>query len=66
MDAGSPLPPFRGDPLWLPLQGDADQVLETYWQALDADNRVSLAVKPVADDGKAGPIRLRNQYAAGA
>ncbi|MDJ0787284.1 MAG: IMP cyclohydrolase [Myxococcota bacterium] len=60
---GSPLPSFRGDPLWLPLDGDAEAVLETYWKALDEDNRVSLAVKPISADGQAGPIRIRNQYA---
>ena len=60
---GSPLPSFRGDPLWLPLEGDAEAVLEAYWKALDEDNRVSLAVKPIGDDGAAGPILVRNQYA---
>ena len=44
---GDPLPPFRGDPLWLPLAGGAGHVLATYWDALDAGNRVALAVKTI-------------------
>ena len=53
---GSPLPPFRGDPLWLPLNGDLDDVLDSYWAALDADNRIALAAKLIPADG--GPSRI--------
>jgi IMP cyclohydrolase len=42
---GNPLPPFRGDPLVMPLRGSMGEIADTYWQALDAENRVSLAVK---------------------
>ncbi len=42
---GDPLPSFRGDPLLMPLRGDAVNVLKTYWDALNSDNRVSIAVK---------------------
>jgi hypothetical protein len=59
---GSPLPPFAGEPLWLPLAGDAGDVLETYWKALDTDNRVSLAVKEIPLAGGSGVIRLRNRH----
>lgn len=52
---GSPLPPFRGDPLWLPLDGDLDDVLDSYWAALDADNRIALAAKLVP---ATGPSRI--------
>jgi hypothetical protein len=45
---GNPLPSFAGDPLLLPLVGSAEEVLETYWNALNADNRVSLAVKEIS------------------
>ena len=52
---GDPLPSFRGDPLWLPLEGTAEQVLERYWDALDRSNRISLAVKRIpASAGGAG------------
>ncbi len=59
---GSPLPPFRGDPLWLPLEGDPEAVLERYWEALDADNRVALAVKRVPALGGPSELRLRNAH----
>lgn len=58
---GSPLPPFLGDPLLLPMEGDADAVLDAYWAALDADNRVSLAVKWIAD-AQPSRISVRNRH----
>jgi len=59
---GDPLPSFQGEPLWLPLQGDARAVLERYWKALDPDNRVALAVKRVPAAGGPGEILLRNRH----
>ena len=56
---GNPLPPFAGDPLWLPLAGDIDAVLDAYWDALDADNRIALAAKRIAADGSQSEISLR-------
>jgi hypothetical protein len=47
----NPLPSFSGDPLLLPLNGDAESVLDAYWSALNAENRVSIAVKQIAQDG---------------
>ncbi len=52
MGDGRPLPSFSGDPLWLPLPGPPEIILQTYWDALDANNRVALAVKVIADDGR--------------
>jgi len=48
---GDPLPSFSGDPLLLPLNGNAESVLDIYWHALNADNRVSIAIKRIARDG---------------
>ncbi len=59
---GDPLPPFAGDPLWLPLSGSAADVLEAYWAALDTDNRVSLAVKRIPAGGGPGEIQVRNRH----
>lgn len=50
MGDGNPLPSFSGEPLLLPCQGDAEQILQTYWQALDENNRVALAVKWIEED----------------
>jgi len=58
---GDPLPSFMGDPLLLPLLGTAEEVLETYWHALDADNRISLAVKEISF-GQASRILVRNRF----
>jgi hypothetical protein len=47
MGNGRPLPSFSGDPLWLPLQGNPETILQTYWDGLDVENRVALAVKVI-------------------
>ena len=49
--AGDPLPPFAGDPLWLPLPGSAEEIADAYWNALDADNKIALAVKVISTSG---------------
>jgi hypothetical protein len=61
---GDPLPSFRGDPLWLPLEGTAEQVLERYWDALDRSNRISLAVKriPASAGGGGSTLLVRNRH----
>ena len=59
---GSPLPSFAGDPLLLPCQGTAEQILDAYWQALDAGNRVSLAVKEIPDTPAPSRILVRNRF----
>jgi IMP cyclohydrolase len=58
---GSPLPSFCGEPTWLPLAGDAEAVLDAYWNALDSDNRVALAVKRVPSTGPAR-LHVRNRF----
>lgn len=60
---GAPLPPFRGDPIWLPCAGDAESVLSSYWDALDRDNRVAIAVKRI-EPGRPGVITLINRFDA--
>ena len=62
---GSPLPSFEGDPLLLPCVGSAEEVLDSYWSALDADNRISLAVKRIPADGGAASVIVRNRYGEG-
>jgi IMP cyclohydrolase len=58
---GNPLPSFTGDPLLLPLSSTAEDVLETYWNALNADNRISLAVKEISSR-QASRILVRNRF----
>jgi IMP cyclohydrolase len=61
---GNPLPSFTGDPLLLPCAGNPEDLLDTYWEALDAHNRVALAVKHIPAQGGVGTIIVRNQQAA--
>jgi IMP cyclohydrolase len=62
MGDGNPLPTFEGDPLLLPLMGTAEETLEAYWNALDEDNRISLAVKEISLDGSSSRIVFKNKY----
>jgi len=49
---GDPLPSFKGDPLMLPLQGNAEQIANFYWQELNQDNRISMAVREFTQTGE--------------
>lgn len=60
---GDPLPSFNGEPLLLPLRGRGSDILAQYWAALDADNRIALAVKTVAPDGDTREVLVQNRYA---
>ena len=59
---GSPLPSFEGEPLWLPLAGSPEAVLARYWEALDRDNRVALALKRIPLRGGPGTLLVRNRH----
>lgn len=59
---GDPLPGFKGDPLLLPVKGSSEEVLESYWKSLNADNRISLAVKEISPDGEKSRLLIKNQY----
>jgi len=63
MDDAYPLPAFTGDPLALPLPGSAQDILHMYWDVLNADNRVSLAVKRIPANGESSEILIRNRFA---
>lgn len=62
MGDGNPLPSFSGEPLLLPCEGTPEAVLTQYWNALDADNRISIAVKRIPLDGSASSLILHNRY----
>jgi hypothetical protein len=59
---GHPLPSFTGDPLLLPCAGSPADLLETYWEALDTNHRVALAIKYIPPQGGMGTIMVRNRY----
>ena len=56
------MPSFSGEPLLLPCEGRSVDVLERYWDALDAQNRVALAVKTVNADGSFHELLLKNRH----
>lgn len=59
---GDPLPSFSGEPLLLPCTGTAEDVLKKYWNALNAENRVSLAVKEISTGHGQSKIYIRNRF----
>jgi hypothetical protein len=61
---GNPLPSFSGDPLLLPCLGPVEEVLEAYWEALNPDNRVAIAVKHISEDCSKSQMVIRNRFAA--
>ncbi|MFO7612799.1 MAG: IMP cyclohydrolase [Clostridia bacterium] len=56
-DDGSPLPSFHTEPYAVGLFNDIDAAAESFWNLLDAGNRVSLAVKLI--DKKTGSFRIK-------
>ena len=46
-DDGNPIPSFEGEPYLLPLEGDIQAIADCYWQTLNEDNKVSLAVRGI-------------------
>ena len=60
---GDPLPSFACDPVPLPLSGSVEEILETYWEALNPVNRVSLALKRISANGSSSEIFVRNRFA---
>lgn len=60
MGDGQPLPSFSGDPLPVPLGGSAQATLDTYWEALDDDNRIAVAVKDITAAGDCRELLVRN------
>jgi len=63
MSDGNPLPSFSGDPILLPCEGSGEEILDKYWNALNQDNRVSLAVKTINLTSNKSSIALRNRHA---
>ena len=59
---GDPLPSFQGDPVLLPLEGDAVRIAKTlFLGALNSDNKVAIAVKFIPKNGPSA-ISIINKY----
>ena len=52
MGDGNPLPSFKEVPLMMPLQGDAEKIANFFWQELNKENRISLAVRELSQTGE--------------
>jgi hypothetical protein len=61
MGDGNPLPAFEGEPLLLPLKGDAEQIANSYWQMLNPDNRISLFVRELKKSGE-DRLKIINRF----
>lgn len=59
---GNPLPSFDGEPHILPLDGEIDDVADLYWNALNADNKIGLAVKFINITTGTSETVIRNKY----
>ena len=60
---GSPLPPFTGEPLLMPITDDgAWSTGEKYWHALNEANKVALAVKVIDCVSGKSSIQVWNKY----
>ena len=59
---GNPLPSFEGSPYPLPLEGDIKHIADTFWNALNKENRVSLVVKAFSRDTGRSVIHIINKY----
>ncbi len=58
---GNPLPSFQGEPERVALSGDIDRLTADIWDALDADNRISLFVRLIDPSMKSFTTRIINQ-----
>jgi hypothetical protein len=57
---GNPLPPFEGKPRTVPIRGGIEEVADTWWEALNEDNKIALMVKSIGRDGVV-EVTLRNK-----
>jgi IMP cyclohydrolase len=58
---GNPLPSFEGEPVLVPLFDDIGQTAEHYWNALNADNKISLLVKSIHITSGETDMRIINK-----
>ncbi len=59
---GDPLPSFAGEPYLLPITGEIEDVIDSIWQNLNEENRVSLAVKFIDIETGKSFLKIINKY----
>ncbi len=68
--SGEPLlPSWQGEPWFLPMKGTPDDIMDTYWQVLSKDLRVSMVLKAIdleaVKNNHPGPhskVFIRNEF----
>ncbi len=59
---GNPIPSFEGEPTRVALSDTIDELTDTLWNNLNADNKVALFVRYIALDTGATETRIVNKY----
>lgn len=59
---GNPLPSYEGEPTPVAISGDIDSFTDSLWDALDADNKVSLFVRYIDLEDGSCQTRIVNKH----
>ncbi|MCK5737949.1 inosine monophosphate cyclohydrolase, partial [bacterium] len=59
---GNPIPNFDGEPYLVPLAGNGDEIVARYWDLLDAENKISIAIKTIDIATGSSDIQIINRY----
>lgn len=58
---GEPLPSFKGEPYILPIYNSIEKNIKTYWNTLNDDNKISLAVKFINLENNEQTLKIINK-----
>lgn len=61
MSDGDPLPSFEGEPEWVSIGNDIDEVTNMIWNSLNEENKVSLFVRFIDIESGAAETRIVNK-----
>ncbi|MBE5879639.1 MAG: inosine monophosphate cyclohydrolase [Lachnospiraceae bacterium] len=61
MSDGDPLPSFEGEPEWVSIGNDIDEVTNTIWNSLNEENKVSLFVRFIDIETGVAESRIVNK-----
>ena len=51
MGDGDPPPSFQGEPILLPINGNAEEIAKKYWNELNRENRIAIFVREIINPG---------------
>ena len=61
MSDGDPLPSFEGEPEWVSIGNDIDELTDMIWNSLNEENKVSLFVRFIDIESGAAETRIVNK-----